>query len=347
MSEATVSAGYAKALLDFAVRKGADEERLLQRAGIDADALLDHDNRLPFVRFVDLMRGAKDMTGDPALALEFGADSDFRKWSVVGLISHASATMLEAAAQLNRYGKLVVEVDIVDDGPRFGQVAQDGEMWMVDRRANPNAFPELTESTWSRFICTARHDFPHATFALAAHVTHPEPPYRSAYERLWQVPITFNSTWNAIKVHPAWPMLKIDGGNRYVFGVLAEKAEALLKELEASKTERGRVESLLMPVLHTGEISMESIAAKLGVSRQTLYRNLKAEGVTFEQVLDELRHRMALDYLQARKVSVNETAYLVGFSDPAAFSRAFKRWTGMSPREARGTGSRQPPTGSS
>jgi AraC-like DNA-binding protein len=81
---------------------------------------------------------------------------------------------------------------------------------------------------------------------------------------------------------------------------------------------------------------MEAIAAKIGVSRQTLYRNLKAEGVTFEQVLDDLRRTMALDYLRARKVSVNETAYLVGFSDPAAFSRAFKRWTGMSPREARG-----------
>jgi AraC-like DNA-binding protein len=72
------------------------------------------------------------------------------------------------------------------------------------------------------------------------------------------------------------------------------------------------------------------------MSRQTLYRRLKEEGCTFEQVLDDLRHRLALDYLTARKASVNETAYLVGFSDPAAFSRAFKRWTGKSPREMRG-----------
>ena len=69
------------------------------------------------------------------------------------------------------------------------------------------------------------------------------------------------------------------------------------------------------------------------MSRDTLYRRLKAEGVTFEQVLDGLRHRLALDYLSARKVSVNETAYLVGFADAAAFSRAFKRWTGISPRD--------------
>jgi AraC-like DNA-binding protein len=80
---------------------------------------------------------------------------------------------------------------------------------------------------------------------------------------------------------------------------------------------------------------MDTIAEKMSTSRQTLYRNLKAEGVTYEQVLDELRHRMALNFLAGKKVSVNETAYLVGFSEPAAFSRAFKRWTGSSPSAAR------------
>ena len=88
-----------------------------------------------------------------------------------------------------------------------------------------------------------------------------------------------------------------------------------------------------MPILHTGDIGMDAIAAKMAVSRQTLFRRLKAEDVTFEKVLDELRHRLALHYLGGRKASVNETAYLVGFSDPAAFSRAFKRWTGKSPSE--------------
>ena len=77
---------------------------------------------------------------------------------------------------------------------------------------------------------------------------------------------------------------------------------------------------------------MNVIARKLGLSRQTLFRKLKAEGVTFEKVLDELRHKLALHYLSGKKASVNETAYLVGFSDPAAFSRAFTRWTGSIPR---------------
>ncbi len=226
----------------------------------------------------------------------------------------------------------MVEVEGIADGPRFQLTSVDDQRWMEDRRANPNDFIELTESTWSRFIVTTRRDFPGHTFALEAHVTHPAPAYRARYEDLWQVPITFVSHWNAIRSDPGWQQVQIQPDNRYVFGVLTERGDALLQELEASKTLRGRVEALIMPILHTGEVNVDAIAAKLATSRQTIYRHLKREGATFEQVLDALRHRMALHYLAAKKVSVNETAYLIGFSDPAAFSRAFKRWTGKSPR---------------
>jgi AraC-like DNA-binding protein len=332
MTEATVSAGYVKSLIDFAAKQGAGERRLLMRAGIPPEALADQDNRIGFARYVELMRAAKAETGNPALALEYGAETDMRKFSVVGLISHAAANMMEALVQLNRYGRLVIEVEGLADGPRFHLTNHNGERWMEDRRAAPNDFHELTESTWSRFIVTTRRDFPDHTYALEAHVTHAAPPYRAKYEELWQVPVTFSSHWNAIRSDPAWEQVQIQPDNRYVFGVLTERGDALLQELEASRTVRGRVEALIMPILHTGDVSVETITAKLGTSRQTLYRNLKAEGVTFEQVLDALRHRMALDYIASRKVSVNETAYLVGFSDPAAFSRAFKRWTGKSPR---------------
>jgi AraC-like DNA-binding protein len=116
--------------------------------------------------------------------------------------------------------------------------------------------------------------------------------------------------------------------------VFSERAEALLRSRENAKTMRGRVESALIPLLHTGDVSMHAMAAKLDVSRQTLYRALRAEGVDFERVRDDLRHEMATYYLSSEKLSIGETAYLVGFSEPSAFSRAFKRWTGHSPRRA-------------
>jgi AraC-like DNA-binding protein len=98
---------------------------------------------------------------------------------------------------------------------------------------------------------------------------------------------------------------------------------------------RRDVERTLEPLLVSGDVGIDRIAHALGCSRQTLYRRLKAEGVTFEEVLDGLRHKLAVRYLKVERVSVKEASYRLGFSDPAAFSRAFKRWTGRAPSEMR------------
>lgn len=99
---------------------------------------------------------------------------------------------------------------------------------------------------------------------------------------------------------------------------------------------RREVERQLESMLAAGEVRIDQLARALGYSRQTLYRRLKAEGVTFAELLDGLRRRLALRWLRENKMAVKEVAYRVGFSDPAAFSRAFKRWTGKTPSEIRG-----------
>jgi AraC-like DNA-binding protein len=193
---------------------------------------------------------------------------------------------------------------------------------------------EFARIVWNTRVTFASDPaFDPKSFPQEVHFTHAEPSYRAEYDRIFGVPVVFGSKWNALRVDRNFLSLRQPPVNRYVFGVLSERAGALLKSLEEATTTRGKVEGLLIPILHMGDPSVERIADKLGVSRQTLYRNLKAEGVTYEKLLDELRHKMALHYLDGKKVSVNETAYLVGFSDPSAFSRAFRRWTGSSPRK--------------
>jgi AraC-like DNA-binding protein len=332
MPKLTVAAGLARGLMELAVDKGASQPELLARSGIAAEDLTDVDRRIPLAKYVALMRAGQELANDPALALHYGETNDMSRISIVGLIADACETMAEAMVQVNRFGRLVVEFDGPKD--RFKIVAKDGGLWTVDTRENPNAFPELTESTFARAICGPRR-FGVTSLAKAVHVTHKAPAYRAEYERIYGVPVTFEAEWNAVLMDEKWMTHKIAVQPRYVFGILSEHADALLKSLENSKTVRGRVESLLMPILHKGEANMDAIAGKMGLSRQTLFRQLKAEDTTFEKVLDELRHRLALQYLRGRKASVNETAYLVGFSEPAAFSRAFKRWTGTNPREMR------------
>jgi AraC-like DNA-binding protein len=329
MTENTIAAGNARALMDLAVTKGANRQALAARSGIDPAELQEQDNRVPFAKYIALMRTAQELCRDPALALHFGEAVDFAEISVVGLIGRASETMADGFAQFNRYARLVVDDGEVTDRLILERSA--GQLWMVDTRQYADDFPEFAETSFARMVCTSRRWFLEAQFIKAVHFTHPAPAYRAEYDRVFQLPVVFESDKNALLTDEAWLTHRNPHASRYVFGILSAHAEELLQYLERSKTTRGRVESLLIPILHTGEASVDLIASKMGISRQTLFRKLKAEGLTFEKMLDELRHKLALHYLSGKKVSVNETAYLVGFSDPASFSRAFKRWTGRSP----------------
>ncbi len=317
-------------------RPGAGRSELLELSGIDSAALDDPDGRIGLERHVALLRAAKALCGDPAFALHYGETVNLAEVSVVGLIGQASETMLEAFVQLQRYSRLIMDFDFGTD-PRFTLERDGAGLWIVDHRPDPNKAPELTETVFAQMVSGTR-DFGDTPFVKAVEVTHPDPGYRGEYERILGAPVSFGSGRNAMRIDESWIARRIRVQPAYVFGILTRHADSMLAKFDSAATVRGRVEACVLPILHTGEVGMPAIAAKLGCSRDTLYRRLKAEGTTFEKVVDALRRRLAEDYLTGRKVSVNETAYLVGFSDPAAFSRAFKRWTGRSPRDVREDG---------
>jgi AraC-like DNA-binding protein len=331
MRELTMAASGVRALLDFAVSRGASRTVLAERSGINPAELADSDNRILFSKYVALMKAGQELCNDPALALHFGDAIDLSEISIS--VPSAITTIDEAFAQVNRYARLVVEVEGVGSGDRYQLKRAAGQLWVVDARRNASDFPELTETTFARMVCSTRRCFRDTPFFKAVHFTHAEPAYRADYERIFRVTVVFGSDKNALQIDEALlSKYRIPPSSRYASGVLRDHAEALLQKLESSQSTRGRVEGLLVPVLHSGDAAVDAVAGKLGLSRYTLFRRLKAEGVTFQQVLDELRHQTALHYLSGEKASVKRTARLVGFSDPTAFSRAFKRWTGRSPR---------------
>ena len=87
--------------------------------------------------------------------------------------------------------------------------------------------------------------------------------------------------------------------------------------------------------LASGAVSLASVARRLAMSERSLQRRLEAEGIGFAALIDAARRRRAESLLRSRDVSLTEIAFLLGFSEQSAFTRAFKRWTGKSPRDAR------------
>src|SRR5713101_5184075 len=156
MRELTVAAGIVRALLEFAASKGASRETLSQRSRIDPSDLRDRDQRIPFTRYVALMRAGQELCRDPALALHFGECVPISEMSLGCLVGAYSETMAEGLALINRYAPLTVEVDEVGTGDRFVFERGNGQVWIIDTRGNPNEFPELTESGFARMICAGR-----------------------------------------------------------------------------------------------------------------------------------------------------------------------------------------------
>jgi AraC-like DNA-binding protein len=330
MSDQTMAAGFAAAFLEYAVAEGAPWRGLLAAAALTEDDLADQDTRIPVASYEALIAAGIAATGDTSLLLRHVLETRLETMSIVGQIVHASTSFPHSLKQLNRYARLMADVPIPGERDRF-ELQRDGDaVWLVDHRPCDGGWM-ATEAGFARFISEFRRSAPEHPFEQALEVTYAPPPHANRYPELFRVPITFRAARNALRINPVWLDVPFDGGKDYVFGIFTRHAEALLEELAARDTIRSAIEARMLADLHEGTLSMDRIARDLGMSRQTLYRRLKDEGVTFAQVHDELRRRMAMDYLSARKVSVGETAYLLGFSEASAFVRAFRRWTGASP----------------
>jgi AraC-like DNA-binding protein len=336
----TVAARAVRTLVSFAVERGANERELLGRAAIGATDLAEDDGRIPLATYVRLVRSAKELLNDPAFALHFGEAFDVAEMSVPGLIGVSAETVSQAFEQVNHYSPLAIDVPINGDR-RFALLSTDEGVWFVDNRARPNDAIELTESSFARVITSMRRTKLGA-FVRRVHVTHEAPSYRREYDRIFGVPVVFASDRNAFLVDPALLTERLGRLSPYASDVVRAHADALMRRLDRPRSMRRRVEALLMPVLRSGGASMDLVARRLSMSRQTLRRRLQAEGVTFERLLEELRHRLALRYLSRREINVAQTAALLGFSDATALSRAFRRWTGVSPRHHRSTSASPP-----
>jgi AraC-like DNA-binding protein len=332
----SVSASYAKTLIEFAASRGARPGALLDCARIAPAALADPDHRIALTDLKSLMRAAAAQCADPAFALHFGESPILYDTTIVGLIIRSSETMGEAIREFRRYARLVMEVDAADGPDRFALSPDGAGVLLEDRRPDPNDFPEITEATFARFICDALRQFPgRPSFFRAVFVTHAAPGHAAEYERVLKAPTTFGAHRNAVLFDAGLLTARLPTANRYTFNIFSAHADSLLKSLNGVRSTKGEVERILASNLHKGDARMATVAAAMRMSAPTLYRKLRKEGARYDALLDALRRRMAVDYLSSGGVSVNETAYLLGFSDPAAFSRAFKRWTGASPRDVK------------
>ncbi len=331
----TLGAGMARTFLDYASTRGLSRSALLASAGLHEDDLATHEARISAAAFLLLVTAAETAANDPLFILDFGSAVHATETSIVCVIGSTCETMAEAHAHLNRYARLTLDVGTRHHGPHFPlEMSRDG-LWFVDDRDLPRAWRQITEASLLRIARGTRLVQAMPPLLRVVHFRHAPAGPVARYEAAFGAPVRFRQSRNALLFDPAWPHLRVRQAPAHVSAVLLERAAALLASLDEARTLSGRVHAQLRERLGKESVTMDAVARALAMSRQTLYRGLRDEGLTFEDLLDQLRRSVAEDLLRSDRLAVHVTAQRCGFRDVAAFSRAFKRWTGVSPTRYR------------
>jgi len=168
----------------------------------------------------------------------------------------------------------------------------------------------------------------------AVTVTHGEPSDTSYFYSFFRCPVQFDAACNGLRIERDAAQERIAGSD----GHLAQLNDHIVTRYLAHRSRTdivNRVKAATLDTLGDGNTTEKAVADLLQLSPRQLSRKLQSENTNFRTLLSECRRELAEQYLRDSARSLTEIAFLLGFSEASAFSRAYRRWTGMSPTEAR------------
>jgi AraC-like DNA-binding protein len=337
--EGTVLTVSSRALLAACDRLGVDSEAMLRAVGIQRRTLEDPDARLQGSEAAALWAKAYELSGDPVLSLHAAEACPIGAYKVIDYIASNARTVGEAFRYSTRYFPLIntaVRLSIDESGdPVTFDVEGEGGPAGVSR--------PYAEYCLAVFVLHVR-GATGVPFAMRrVTFTHRLPPDLREHERIFGCPVRFEEEHNRLVLdRSAWEA-PTRGAQPGVLGVLVEHADLLLSRLPRGPDLIERTRHAIGGRLRGGDPSLEGVARELGMSERSLQRHLRELGYTYNALADEVREATARLYLEQPDMALAEIGYLLGFADQSTFNRAFKRWTGCTPREARTQWSRARP----
>lgn len=328
--ERTTSSTWASAIVQSLELEGLKGASLFEELGLDYSLLREPDARIPQDQMTRLWQRAVALSGNPAIGLNMARVIRPAHFNVVGFTLMSSKTLREGLARLVRYQRIIGEASDMS-------LRQTPDSYVLELQIHGDTLPAPTQShdaalayllAFFRWMTGERIQPLHVCFA------YPQPPDISAYEALFECPLSFACKGYSIQFSRAVMEAPLASGNETLAQLHDQFAGEYLARFEQTRVTH-QARQVLCRLLPQGEPKRQAVASALRMSTRTLQRRLQDENTSFQQLLDETRRELAMQFLRQRRLTLLEIAYLLGFADPSNFFRAFKRWFGMPPGQYR------------
>ena len=318
-------------LLETALQEeyGMDPMPIFASAGVPLGAVSSPQQRVPLSKIYKLWELSKEASGDEAIGLKTGKYARPAHFYAFGYSWMASSTLLGGMQRLTRYQQLMstasIEVKLTetDDSYVLSSIFPD---------ASKSPPKEGIDCGMTALLALCDIVAEKEIRPLRVELTCPATVHPDAYRDALRAPVQFNSEVGSIHFDKDTLNEPLPHGTPDIAKATDKIAEQYIEALDPHKV-ASQVRRLLIDLLPSGKVDQGMVSSQLHRSTSTLQRQLKAEGLSYRDVLESTQRGLAENYLRDRKYSHAQISYLLGFSEQSNFSRAFKRWTSLSPRQ--------------
>jgi AraC-like DNA-binding protein len=308
---------------------GLDPKPLFKKYGVDPAIRFDTNARVSSSK-IDLIRAeAAQHSKDPFFGLREGEYTRPSHIGALGFAWLASTSLQSAFARLQRYIKVIHDKMVIETEQRNGVFV----VAVESLESSAIAF-HRDSADLAVLAKMCRHIYGDKWNPVLVTLKHPTPSDTSLYFSYFRCPVEFNSKKNSLHIDQQQAQKRLSGSNKQ----LAQLNDHIVVRYLASLNRDdiiNQVKSTILARLGEGGVTESCVAETLHTSTRNLNRKLAKDGTNFKNLLIEIRTELAEQYIHDESLTLTEISYMLGFSEISSFSRAYRRWTGHSPSEAR------------
>lgn len=343
MTEATVPFITLPNWIKAAAYCGFNIDPLFKRFGIEADLLHLEDARIEISRLNQLMVACVEAANDAGRGHHFpfilGETFTFDYLPEMETYINTSSTLRDASKVLTWVHELIspyVDIQLEEDGRTARMVLVYSPIGILNE-TDFSATPYTSESFFATLLKFTRLLLGKNAPIRIIRFQHAPPEYAPLYEEFFQVPVAFNQDRDTVEFDTEWLDKPLQGA----YPDLHEQAELLVQQRLARQPLRhGTAANLHRLYQNNNDLlsaTIDVLAKQLNMHPRSLQRHLRSEGTSFAELQAEARLKAAVEALHRSRESLESLSERLGFSDRRSFTRAFKRWTGVSPSHYRGS----------